>query len=133
MKVQRSADLKFVALLWPTAGWPPEIDFAEDAGGSRRRVSAFLHHGPDNRQIARSLRRTNLTRWHEVGVRWTPGRLEYLIDGRVWAKVTGAEVPSQPMWLAVQTEALRSARKSGRRHTDLLIDRVRVWSWQSAA
>lgn len=130
VRVQKSADLKYVLLLWPTEGWPPEIDFAEDGGGNRKSFQAFLHYDEDNKQVHRTLRKTNLTKWHEVGVQWRPGLVEYTIDGRVWASVSGSMVPSQPMWLAIQTEALRGARKSTPRHTDLLVDRVRIWSWQ---
>ena len=40
-----------------------------------------------------------------MGVEWTPGKLVYTLDGRVWGKVQSAEVPSEPMELAIQAQA----------------------------
>ena len=46
----------------------------------------------------------NLTQWHTLGVQWTAGRLVYTLDGRTWATVTNANVPSIPMVLDIQTQ-----------------------------
>lgn len=95
-----------VVLLWPQHGWPPEIDFAETGGDSRARpgLTATLHHGPDNNTIARAIK-VDLTAWHVVGVEWTRGRLVYTLDGRRWAAVDAAQVPSQKMELDIQAQA----------------------------
>ena len=96
-----------VVLLWPSADhWPPEIDFAETGGTSNRRdeVSATLHHGSADRQIQRSVR-ADFTRWHTMGVEWTPGRLVYTLDGRTWASVRSRYVPSERMELDIQSQA----------------------------
>jgi beta-glucanase (GH16 family) len=96
-----------VLLLWPVRDhWPPEIDFAESGGMGRRRdaMSATLHYGAGNHQIQRSLR-ADFTRWHRIGVAWTPGRLVYTLDGRAWATVRSAHVPREPMELDLQTQA----------------------------
>jgi len=104
-----------VALLWPSQGdWPPEIDFAENGGetSDRHHIAATLHYGPDKSQIQRALW-ADFTRWHVLGVEWTPGRLAYTIDGRVWAVVRNRAVPNQPMELDIQAQtgtcAVRSA------------------------
>jgi beta-glucanase (GH16 family) len=96
-----------VVLLWPVADhWPPEIDFAEDGGerSGRGHIAATLHYGTENHQIQRSVR-GDFTRWHTVGVEWTPDRLVYTLDGRRWATVTSQAVPAEPMELDVQTQA----------------------------
>jgi beta-glucanase (GH16 family) len=96
-----------VLLLWPVADqWPPEIDFAEDAGNGpgRRSMTATLHYGSDDNQIQRKVR-ADFTRWHTIGVEWTPGNLRYTLDGRVWGRARDAGVPHQPMELAMQTQA----------------------------
>ena len=49
--------------------------------------------------------KVDLTQWHTLGVVWTPGRLVYTIDGRNWATVANANVPSTPMVLDIQTQA----------------------------
>lgn len=95
-----------VALLWPSQGnWPPEIDFAENGGETNRRghITATLHYGADNSQIQRTLW-ANFSRWHVLGVEWTPGRLAYTIDGHVWAVVSSSAVPSQPMEMDLQAQ-----------------------------
>ena len=48
----------------------------------------------------------NFSQWTRVGVEWLPGQVRYLINGRVWATVSGALVsPTIPMWLAMQIES----------------------------
>ena len=96
-----------VLLLWPVRDhWPPEIDFAESGGTHPERdaMTATLHYGADNRQIQRRVR-ADFTRWHRMGVVWTPGRLVYTLDGRRWATVRSAHVPHEPMELDLQTQA----------------------------
>ena len=96
-----------VILLWPKDGWPPEVDFYEDGGqtGARGGMSATLHHSPSNQRVQRALQGVDFSQWHTIGVEWTPGRLVYTVDGSPWASVTGPQVPSQPMWLGMQTTA----------------------------
>jgi beta-glucanase (GH16 family) len=96
-----------IMLLWPSADhWPPEIDFGETGGERPRRdeMSATLHYGADNSQIQRSVRR-DFTRWHVLGVEWTPRTLVYTLDGRPWATVRSAHVPAEKMELDLQTQA----------------------------
>jgi beta-glucanase (GH16 family) len=91
-------------LLWPKSNtWPPEIDFSEDNGANRQTDYATLHYGANNTQVQKNVN-VNLTQWHTLGVEWTPGRLVYTLDGEGWATVTGAEVPSTPMTLDIQTQ-----------------------------
>jgi beta-glucanase (GH16 family) len=96
-----------ILLLWPVRDhWPPEIDFAENGGTTRRRrsMSATLHYGAENDQIQREVR-ADFTRWHTMGLEWTPGKLVYTLDGRPWGRVRGRHVPREPMELAMQTQA----------------------------
>jgi len=95
------------ALLWPSRGpWPPEVDFAENDGvqKARTQMHAFVHYGADNRQVQR-MTTGNFTRWHTFGLEWTPGRLVFTVDGRVWYRVDGAVVPSTPMEMDIQDVA----------------------------
>jgi beta-glucanase (GH16 family) len=96
-----------ILLLWPQAPhWPPEIDFAETGGEHTNRpdISATLHYQPVDQTIARTIR-GNFTRWHVVGVEWTPSRLVYTLDGRRWATVRSSHVPAEPMELDMQAQA----------------------------
>jgi beta-glucanase (GH16 family) len=96
-----------VLLLWPADNrWPPEIDFAENAGTSTDRdwMTATLHYGVGNHQLAFSVR-ADFSRWHTIGVQWTPQRLVYTLDGRTWARLKSDHVPSRPMVLDMQSQA----------------------------
>lgn len=98
-----------VLLLFPSYGpWPPEIDFAESGGETGRRptMAATLHYGarPDDRQIQRIVK-GDFTRWHTMGVEWTPGQLAYTLDGRRWAVLRSSHVPRQRMELDLQAQA----------------------------
>jgi beta-glucanase (GH16 family) len=106
-RVDPGKGVAFVALLWPSrGGWPPEIDFAENGGetSGRDHMTATLHYGTDDSQLQRTVR-GDFTRWHVLGVQWTPGNLVYTMDGRSWAAVTMRAVPNQPMELDLQTQA----------------------------
>lgn len=107
LRMDRGKGVAVVALLWPVSDhWPPEIDFAEDGGEdkARNQVTATLHYGSHNGQIQRSVS-GDFTRWHTLGVQWLPSELVYTLDGRAWAVAKGAEVPSEPMELDIQTQA----------------------------
>ena len=89
-----------VELLWPTVGWPPEIDFNETRGGDTSSV-ATLHFTSANSQ-EHSTVNIDMTQWHTWGVLWTPTSVTYTVDGQVWGVVnTTSEVPDQPMTLDI--------------------------------
>ncbi|HUB36554.1 MAG TPA: glycoside hydrolase family 16 protein [Solirubrobacteraceae bacterium] len=109
LRADNGQGVPIVALLWPSDGeWPPEVDFVEDTGASPRATNvATLHYGTLGTasfgQASDSLS-VNMSEWHTLGVEWTSGKLAYTIDGRVWATMTGANVPHQPMNLALQSQ-----------------------------
>ncbi len=107
LRVDGGRGIAFVALLWPSGNsWPPEVDFAENGGETRGRdhMSATLHFGVHDSQIQRTVR-ADFTRWHVVGVEWTPASLVYTLDGHPWASIRSRAVPAQPMELDLQTQA----------------------------
>src|SRR5437868_11832354 len=96
-----------IALLWPAGNeWPPEIDFAESGGGrnERNHVTATVHYGANDNQVQRTVR-GNFSRWHVLGVTWSPGTLVYTLDGYPWAAVHSTAVPSEAMELDLQAQA----------------------------
>ena len=106
-RMDRGVGVAAVLLLWPVRDvWPPEIDFGETGGrrDSRDEMSATLHYGAANHQIQRTVR-ADFTRWHVMGVRWTPGRLTYTLDGHAWAVLRSPHVPRQAMEFDMQTQA----------------------------
>ena len=127
-----------VVLLWPVPDvWPPEIDFAESGGTDNKRdeVSATLHHGRDNQQIQRTLH-ADFTRWHTVGVEWTPRRLIYTLDGRRWGRVRSKYVPNIRMELDIQSQAGTCGERyapcpdlTTPDHVNLQVDRVTAYRY----
>jgi beta-glucanase (GH16 family) len=93
------------ALLMPANNsWPPEVDFSEDNGSGRTGTLVTLHYGKHDTHWSAYLANVNLTQWHTLGVEWTPGKLQYTIDGRIWNTMTGSAVPALPMVLDLQTQ-----------------------------
>ncbi|SHM24529.1 glycoside hydrolase family 16 protein [Cryptosporangium aurantiacum] len=103
-RADRGTGIAYALLLWPVDdSWPPEIDFAEDNGAGRDRLYSTLH-AIGGSQIERSTT-GDFTDWHVAGVEWTPGRLAYTLDGKVWATLLDDRVPDRPMALALQSQA----------------------------
>jgi beta-glucanase (GH16 family) len=111
-RFDRSTTVDQVMLLWPKQGvsWPPEIDFSE--GPSSTKTMATAHYTAQNLQT-HHFASVDMTKWHTYGVEWTPTRVSYLIDGRVFGSVTGAAVPHVPMNLAIQTQSNAPAQAIG--------------------
>ncbi|GAA0281388.1 glycoside hydrolase family 16 protein [Cryptosporangium japonicum] len=103
-RADRGRGIAYAFLLWPVDdSWPPEIDFAEDNGAGRDRLFSTVH-AIGGSQIENSTA-ADFTQWHVVGVEWTPGRIAYTLDGKVWATIHDDRVPDQPMALALQSQA----------------------------
>jgi beta-glucanase (GH16 family) len=92
-------------MLLPADGsWPPEIDFSEDNGEGRNIDTATLHYGAQD-SMQHVTVATDLTQWHTLGVEWTKEKLIYTLDGQEWGRMEGANVPSIPMVMDIQTQA----------------------------
>jgi beta-glucanase (GH16 family) len=95
-----------VELLWPTSGWPPEIDFNETGGGASTTSATTIWavNGASRSQQQFNLS-ADMMQWHTWGVIWTPTSLKYTIDGRVWGTITNpAGIPNVPMTLDLQQQ-----------------------------
>jgi len=103
-RANKGRGIAYALLLWPIDGrWPPEIDFARDNGAERNRLYATLH-AIGGAQLEHSTD-GDFTQWHVAGVEWTPGKLAYTMDGKVWATTRDERVPDRPMALALQSQA----------------------------
>lgn len=102
-KIDKGHGVTFVGLLWPLVGWPPEIDFAEDNAGDRNMMLGTVHYVGGS-QTSKTLSSIDSTQWHTYGVEWTPGKVVFTVDGRVWATTAAGNTPSQTMRLGLQTE-----------------------------
>lgn len=103
-KIDKGWGIAYTIQLWPASDkWPPEIDIVEDNGKDRQMTSATLHYGRTDTHVHREVS-GDWTGWHTAEVEWSAGRLVYRIDGRTWTTMQGSYVPSEPMWIAIQTQ-----------------------------
>ncbi|WP_345354073.1 glycoside hydrolase family 16 protein [Actinoallomurus liliacearum] len=97
IRADRGSGYSATAFLWPTRLGAPEfaeIDFAEIIDGTRRTGGLFIHHGADDRQLAK-IARVDFTRWHTVAVDWLPQKLTFWVDGKAVWTYEGPYVPKQ--------------------------------------
>jgi beta-glucanase (GH16 family) len=96
--------VRATALLWPTSGWPPEVDFMEydarDATHSELMLTNHYNAGGQTNLMQHAFIHGDYTTWHTIGLQWTPTMLKYTLDGQTTATMTG-HVPSQPMWAGI--------------------------------
>ncbi len=108
-KVRFRADvgrgIAYTMMLWPIGDvWPPEIDILEDNGKDRKMTSATLHYGTEDTKVHREVT-GNFSVWHTAELEWSPGKLIYRLDGKVWTTMATPKVPDIPMSIAIQTQA----------------------------
>lgn len=104
-RMDQGRGIAYAILLWPSSNkYPPEIDIAEDNGQNRDSMHASMHSADGQTRVDRDIK-GDFSQWHTAGLRWTPKKLEFTLDGKVWATMTGSQVPAQPMSLAIQSQA----------------------------
>jgi Glycosyl hydrolases family 16 len=93
-----------VELLWPLSNtWPPEVDFNE-TGDVATATSWTVHYdGINDLTYQRTLAPIDMTAWHTWGVIWTPKKLTFTVDGKVWGTLDArGSVPDVLMTLDLQ-------------------------------
>lgn len=115
----------FIAPNWPNDG---EFDFPEDGLAQTRIMGRHHFANPDGggQDIGPA---TGLNRQvdHEYGIRWTPGRVEYIVDGTTVLDTT-QQVGTQPMSIHFQgatTGTIPGATDTG----EWSLDWVRIDDW----
>lgn len=131
MRVRVSAgNSRVVALLWPTQGWPPEIDIMEMGGagvqGTRQTNTQTMHWDPANLMIHTDYN-ADMTQWHDVGVEWSPGVLRYTLDGQVTDSIVSPNVPSKDMWFGLQTAFMTN--RLGTMPVSMDMDSLKIYSY----
>ncbi len=126
------------AFLWPVHMGEPEwaeIDFAEILAANRHSGGLFIHHGPDDSQIQRTIR-TDFTTWHTVAVDWLPGHVTFWLDGRKTWAYTGPYVPRQAMMQLYLRNEMRDGfhrTASTPKKITMQVDWIRVYRAPSSA
>lgn len=115
-------------LLWPDSGvWPRdgEIDFPEgDLGATLTAATHFMSLDPHD--FEQFFTDKFSTSWHVATTEWSPGRVEYFIDGKsIGASTTG--VPSVPMHLILQTESCLPHCPAPQTQGHVQLDWISIW------
>jgi hypothetical protein len=102
---------KVAWLLWPQSNqWPQgEIDFPEGDLTGPITGSSHSVDGDPNQVAWKVDTGVPMGGWHVATIEWTPGRLRYILDGKVWSTTDPSALPSHPMFWALQTETQLSA------------------------
>jgi hypothetical protein len=105
VKTTPVADDTFLALLYPVSDIaPPETDFVVDGGPMNlTTIGALLKFGTPVTVVSDSVT-ANAARWHTIGLVWSPGEVQYTIDGSVWATESNPAVSSVPMNIVLQSQ-----------------------------
>ncbi len=110
----------------------PEIDVMESLGRSPATVEMHLHPGGGADSLRHAWRAAAIKRgWHTYAIDWAPGRLAWLVDGKVRWRVQGPVVPAERMYLVANLAVGGpwAGRPGGATEfpATMAIDWVRVW------
>ncbi|WP_345954922.1 glycoside hydrolase family 16 protein [Mucilaginibacter sp. PAMB04168] len=97
---------KYAWLLWPKSNnWNDgEIDFAE--GHDQNASAAFLHfEGAPRKQDEFKIPEVDMSQWHTFSCEWTPGKVVFKLDDKIFGTSERAEVPTKPMRMTLQSES----------------------------
>ncbi|WP_240684860.1 glycoside hydrolase family 16 protein [Arthrobacter nitrophenolicus] len=117
-------------LLWPVSKqWPRdgEIDFPE--GDLSKVIYAAVHGLDAGGTHVNEVLRPNVpfTSWHTATTEWSPGKLEFFLDGRSIGVITSL-VPNTPMRYLLQTESCLTGCPAPDVKGHVYVDWVAIWS-----
>jgi hypothetical protein len=116
-------------LLWPDSGiWPRdgEIDYPEqDLTLPFYGAVHWSRSGKDAFETFQS--GASFTSWHTATTEWSPGRVEFFLDGQSIG-VSTTSVPTTPMHYILQTESCLTGCPDPSTSGHLEVDWVAIWS-----
>jgi hypothetical protein len=119
-------------MLWPQSSnllRDGEIDFPE--GELNSIMHAFMHHtnatsGGDQDWFGTSTRYAD---WHTTAVEWSPGKVVFILDGRIIGTSTD-RIPNAPMHWILQTETeISSSPPDPSARGYVQVDYVKIWTY----
>jgi beta-glucanase (GH16 family) len=115
-------------LLWPDSEqWPRdgEIDFPE--GDLAASIFAAVHAaGSEEDEVDMFHTSSSFSYWHTATTEWSPGRVEFFLDGRSIGTSTKA-TPDTPMHYVLQTESCLPVCPEPETSGHLYVDWVAIW------
>jgi beta-glucanase (GH16 family) len=128
-KADALAGYKLAWLLWPDSKqWPEdgEIDFPE--GDLAKVIYAAFHYvGPDGHHFDVFRPNATYTSWHTATTEWSPGRIEFFLDGKSIG-VSTQFTPAKPMHYILQTESCSPACPLPETSGHVSVDWVAMWA-----
>ncbi|WP_411374057.1 glycoside hydrolase family 16 protein [Arthrobacter sp. MPF02] len=120
---------KVAWLLWPVSkNWPQdgEIDFPE---GDLSKVVYAALHGVTSEGHKFDVFRPEVpfTTWHVATTEWSPGRIEFFLDGKSIGVATSM-VPDKPMRYLLQTESCLTGCPAPDTRGHVYVDWVSIWA-----
>ncbi|MFK4297317.1 hypothetical protein ABH924_002467 [Arthrobacter sp. GAS37] len=116
-------------LLWPDSGvWPRdgEIDYPE--GDLSKSFYGAVHQaGSDKNIFHENQSGARFTAWHTATTEWTPGRVEFFLDG-VSIGVNAVGIPDKPMHYILQTESCLTGCPAPATAGHLQVAWVAIWA-----
>jgi len=115
-------------LLWPDSGiWPRdgELDYPE--GDLSTKFYGAVHKmGNDPYATDIIYSDTTFTQWHVATMEWSPGKVEFFLDGRSLGAGT-SKVPNIPMHYILQTEACLFGCPKPETAGHVYLDWIAIW------
>jgi Glycosyl hydrolases family 16 len=123
------AGFKTAWLLWPDSGvWPRdgEIDYPEQ--DLTKAFYGAVHWSDGGKDTFETIQSgASFTTWHTATTEWSPGRVEFFLDGRSIG-VSTTNVPHTPMHYILQTESCLTGCPAPSTSGHLDVDWVAIWS-----
>ena len=114
-------------LLWPDSGvWPRdgEVDFPE--GDLAKIIYGAVHYDRNGADAWEKFDSDQyVTSWHVATMEWSPGRVEFFLDGRSLGVSTKA--PTTPMHLILQTESCLTGCPAPATQGHVSLDWISIW------
>jgi hypothetical protein len=114
-------------LLWPDSGvWPRdgEVDYPE--GDLAKIIYGAVHYDRNGRDAFEKLDSDQfVTTWHVATMEWTPGRVEFFLDGRSLG--VSNKAPTVPMHLILQTESCLTGCPAPTAQGHVSLDWISIW------
>ena len=114
-------------LLWPDSGvWPRdgEVDFPE--GDLAKIIYGAVHYDRNGADAFDKLDSDqSVTSWHVATMEWSPGRVEFFLDGRSLGVST--HEPTTPMHLILQTESCLTGCPAPTAQGHVSLDWISIW------
>jgi beta-glucanase (GH16 family) len=87
---------------WPQPG-SDEVDIAEILGSNHNNVNRQIFSSNGNASCTPAFVSDVSQNWHTYGLTWSAGKVVWTVDGASSCTITGASVPSNPMFLMINT------------------------------